>query len=925
MNKIMDNLEERCTGCSACMNACPTNAIEMKENLEGFLFPSIDDNKCINCKKCSSICPANNLVKDNCLSEKMYAVEADDETRVISSSGGVFSVVAKYFLQNDGYVCGAAFDKKLQLRHVIINKLEDLPQLCKSKYLQSSIGYIFSDIKQLLDKGKNVLFVGTPCQVAGLNNYLIKKYDNLLTMDLMCHGVPSQKSFNKYLEEIETCKGVSAVDCTFRLKHNGWLGSAERIMIKFKDDSTYSKTRSAGDPYVKAFLENIDLRKSCEDCPFSELPRHGDLSIGDFWGIEKYKKEPIDNKGTSIVLINNKKGEMFFNKCIKLNTKNEEYNFSDNMPNRVHRIFKHSRFRKQFFLELENKSFSNALNQSITLSDDKNTFFAGKRYDVGLVCNYSALNFGGSLTQYALFNVLKDLGKSVLLIERPKNAPEAIYPNIYHQMYNKWPYLKQDTSPQFNDKNEMKLLNQYCDRFIVGSDVLFRASLYKKMGKISSLSWVNNDKPKIAYAASYGFDFMEGSYDDNAELSYFLKKFDAFSCREKSGIKLFKNFFGIDSTFVLDPVFLCDKKHYENLINKSNKQIKSGSICCYILDPNDYKRNVILQVSKTLNNNPIIFSEFLSEKANSLLKKHFFDFNCVNYTIEDRLKCFKESSFVITDSFHGTCLAIIYNKPFICMPNAERGLTRFDSLLNFFRLNNRAIISKNVISPEIVLKSINYKSVNKKIKKTVAKNKKWLLHALAIKPHIGYSQYDILSRKLTEYQNNEIATIKKQIKFLYSKINCLPLINDIKQYFTKLSELSEHLTIIISVKDTPGIELSKPFAEFIKNNVKSNCNLANNHQNSYILINSFGKNIFEMLSAEKITKVVKCDNFEINVTSANLKVGNESSILINGKEYSINQRGLNIVIIDHFCNVVIDSINIDTHLIPYKFNHLPVI
>lgn len=193
---------KECSGCGACFSICPKNVITLIPNVEGFLFPVVDSEKCINCNLCAKVCPVNNIDTSNSKTPEAFAVQANDEIRLKSSSGGVFTVLASYIFKQGGYVCGAAFDDSGKICHQVIYQENDLRLLQGSKYVQSAIGNTYKEVKNLLCSGKLVLFTGTPCQVAGLKSFLGKNYDNLITADLICHGVPSPKVFQKYIAEL---------------------------------------------------------------------------------------------------------------------------------------------------------------------------------------------------------------------------------------------------------------------------------------------------------------------------------------------------------------------------------------------------------------------------------------------------------------------------------------------------------------------------------------------------------------------------------------------------------------------------------------------------------------------------------------------------------------------------------------------------
>ncbi len=275
--------KDLCTGCGTCYNACPCNAILMVADKEGFLYPIIDEVKCSNCGVCKEICPILATERNlNSPNPECFAFSACDELRAESASGGAFPAIAEVILNEGGYVCGAAFDENMTVRHTIINNKDDLQKLKNSKYVQSDVGQCYAEIKILLNSDKKVLFSGTPCQVAGLQSFLSQNYENLFTIDLICHGTPSDKVFKKYLEE-KTIDGEKVLNVNFRDKINGWSN--------YLTTTTTTTVPALTDSYMKAFLANLSLRKSCGNCKFNSLPRSGDLTIGDFWGIEKFNKK----------------------------------------------------------------------------------------------------------------------------------------------------------------------------------------------------------------------------------------------------------------------------------------------------------------------------------------------------------------------------------------------------------------------------------------------------------------------------------------------------------------------------------------------------------------------------------------------------------------------------------------------------------
>lgn len=306
---IVDKTE--CTGCASCAQACPKQAITMTQDCGGFLYPIIDKEHCVDCGLCQKVCPIRQQTqKDDHVLSTYAGYANDDEIRIESSSGGIFSVLAQYVLSNHGLVFGAAMDKQQKVYHLGIDKAENLKFLQGSKYVQSDVRYTYTETRAALKEGRPVLYTGTPCQISGLKQYLRNDYEQLLTVDVLCHGVPSPKLWDRYVEQHTMSHGSPVQQSFFRNKHLGWKSPA--VVLKFQDSTAYFKKISE-DPFMTLFLNNVSLRDSCYACRFKKLNRDSDLTIGDAWGIENVMPELDDNKGTSVILVHSEKGQKVLN------------------------------------------------------------------------------------------------------------------------------------------------------------------------------------------------------------------------------------------------------------------------------------------------------------------------------------------------------------------------------------------------------------------------------------------------------------------------------------------------------------------------------------------------------------------------------------------------------------------------------------
>lgn len=303
---------EQCCGCTACEKICGCDAISMRENVKGFLEPFIDMSKCINCGLCEKVCPLcrEATVAESDFYQSYCAVKRKDATLLRESqSGGAFSVLAEEILRRNGSVYGVALNRKLDAVYQRVIKKKNLGELKGSKYVQASVGSTYLQAKTDLEKGKWVLFSGTPCHIDGMKCFLEKKninMDRLITVDLICHGVPSPRIYREYklfFSEMHGKKKIAAFN--FREKGFGWR--SDRAVVKI------GRKKLVNNDFIRFYHSHLGLRDSCYTCRYANLKRPGDLTIGDCWGIEKFAPEFDDGKGCSLVLINTDKGQNLWN------------------------------------------------------------------------------------------------------------------------------------------------------------------------------------------------------------------------------------------------------------------------------------------------------------------------------------------------------------------------------------------------------------------------------------------------------------------------------------------------------------------------------------------------------------------------------------------------------------------------------------
>lgn len=312
MIQIRDKKE--CCGCNACGDACAHGAITFKTDIEGFWYPEVDKDKCVDCGLCEKVCPIINVdkLKKNDFAEPIcYAAEHKNiEVVFDSTSGGLFSALADIMYKSGGYVGGAVFNDDFSVRQYISNDRNDLPRLRSSKYLQSSLEGFFKQVRALVKAGEQVLVCGGPCQMAAMRSFLGRDYDNLIIADYICRGINSPKVWRKYLDSFEERYGSKVVYCKAKSKEYGWRNLTQKVILA--DGRHVYETREQSN-YTKGYLRtNVYCRPSCYDCRFKGYPRIADITLADFWGIERISSSMEKDLGTSLVMVNSKKGQAYF-------------------------------------------------------------------------------------------------------------------------------------------------------------------------------------------------------------------------------------------------------------------------------------------------------------------------------------------------------------------------------------------------------------------------------------------------------------------------------------------------------------------------------------------------------------------------------------------------------------------------------------
>ena len=720
-----------CCGCGACYNKCPVGAISMQENEEGFLTPVIDEAKCTNCGLCLKACPSLNTEFKNNPQPECYAAMADDEIRMKSSSGGIFTLLAEYILDKGGYVCGAAFDDNWDVHHIIVDNKEDLAKLRGSKYVQSNTENCYKQIKKLLDNDKYVLFSGCPCQVAGLYSFLGKNYEKLYSVDILCHGSPSPGVWQKYLNENFNKNDIIKIN--FRDKNKiGWSCSHCTISTKNGD-------AIVTDDFTKLFHSSINLRESCYNCDYSKKPRPADITLGDFWGISDHIKGLNDGKGLSFILTNNQKGQFLFNEIADKTQKWDINLLKDyNNGHQKYGLQMHPK-RKKFFKLIKKYKYNQA--SDIILFDI---------YDVCLTTTFYAKNYGAILVAYAVNRIIENLGYSVLMLQKPefvwRGYPIAgTIPADFAQKYY-------NISRVYKDEQDLISLNNHCENFVVGSDQLFKPVLHLKQ---ALLDYVNILKNKICFGTSFGQDKYNVQTKQVLETKYLLHRFNHIALREKG--ENISNIFDLQNVSeVIDPTLMLPVQEYNKLSENVEFELPEKYLLTYTLDINKDKENVIQHIADKLN------LEVLNIANPEEKHRRKSDLNYIeNVSPELFLYLYKNASFIVTDSYHGSCFAIKFNKPFISLVNTNRGALRY-KLFDKLKVKHRFVEkSEDVYNNDELLKPVDYTETNKIIEQESEYAINWLKNAL---------ENNNSSEKFSDYENY----MDLKIKELSCKIAAIP-------------------------------------------------------------------------------------------------------------------------------------------------------
>lgn len=702
---------EKCVACGACENICPTNAIVMKYDENGFMYPCIGE-ECTHCGKCKSVCQ---VIKPIELYNEpdAYAVwNKNEEIRKKSSSGGFFSIIAQYVINKGGIVFGAVYAN--DFKSVYISEAKTMTEVALmrgSKYVFSETRNSFQLVKKYLDEGKYVLYTGNPCEVAGLIGYLGKPYERLITCDFVCHGANSVKAYRSWLKEFTGNQKIKTLD--FRDKSvykwsttaTAYLENGEEIRQDHENCFWY-----------KGFLEGVTIRENCSECPYAKSERVADFTMADAWQIGRINKAYNDQWGTSLVLVNSKKAKSIYETigyemalCEKISLAEiRKYNGYLNHPQLAHPS------RKFFFSHLDKDGYHKSL-----------WYGRGLRWDVGIVGWWFASNYGSALTYYVLGKSIEQMGKSVIFIPVPQlnNHNWDVDTQIVEKFMAK--HFRIAKKRQYDN---LKEVNQFCDSFLLGSDQMWTESTTKLVGYSFFLDFVDKEKKKIACATSFGASKFNSDLKMRYTARDYLKQFDAISVRENSGVEICRDKFGINAEQIIDPIFWEGEKVFDEIIIKNDcNDLPERYLLCYMLDPDCEKRDLVQYVAKK-NQLKILTVFGLKEYEGA---KNNWNIGAIveKPTIEEFLLLIKNCEFLLTDSHHGTCLGIIFHKNYFAIGNEKRGIDRFTTVAKKLGTTDRILSLPTNYDVIDQISEIDYKEVDARLNQEVMRAKEWLINA----------------------------------------------------------------------------------------------------------------------------------------------------------------------------------------------------
>ncbi len=712
---VLNSLKEKsrnCIGCGACISKCSQGAISMEKDELGFGYAAIDSKKCVGCGNCEASCPVLTEKPSNSVNPICYSVIAEPEIQLASTSGGAFHVLATDVLQRNGCVCGVSFEG-MECKYTVVDNETDLMKLVGAKYIEAELGNIFEQVKEILDQDKPLLFCGTPCHVQALYNYLDDDYNNLATVDFVCHGVSSPYVFKKYTEYLSEKNSKKLVDYSFSKKVNGY--TPDRGMAYYEDGTSE-------EDFDFHFLHNscVSLRKSCFSCNFAELPRCADITLGYCYGIETILPDFFDKNGVSMVMLNSKVGRWLFNRVKDNFAKTAQINARD--------VITHNRFFANFMPNPKRERLAALVENGVDFSKIMQ-YIKYDTYDVAVIADWSSYNFGAHITNYALFNTVKALGYEPLMVEKPNVHPWP--PLDKPVLFRNNPYPSYALSPLFASFQDLAFLNSRCAKFLVGADNVWNYQWFGHSLDLYTLPFAADTHTRLAYGTSFGADsFVDETFisPEEAEMakkrfSANIKNFDYIGVRDSAAEGILKTDFDRSSEIVLDPVFIADTEIYQKMIEKSAARLPKNYAFAYFFSKAPGLQDSLPDFCEA---NDMSFVLAPDPSAISAFSTDFSVPFYSNLSVEDWLSYINNSECVFTDSYYAVCMSLILKKNFYYIGSSPDVV----HLLTSLKLIDRIFDTISDITEEASVSQIDYSDVSKILEPLAASSLKSLETAL---------------------------------------------------------------------------------------------------------------------------------------------------------------------------------------------------
>lgn len=749
----MKKITENCSVCTACVSKCPKSAINISKKVYNEIKVN---NKCVDCNICKNNCPGNKTKERNNPVFKVARVKSSTNINK-STSGGLFGEIARYVLKHSGIVYGAVFsDDFHSVKHTRCTNSDDLNKILKSKYVRSNMNNNFLLAEKDLKKGKTVLFSGTPCQIAGLKCFLKKDYSNLITVDIICHGTPSEKIWSKYLTSLEIKFQSKAKYVDFRYYNEN--DPTKGFLVEFKNGKVYNEALY-DTTYGKAFLTGLINYPSCGNCQFKAFKNYSDITLCDAWGYEN----PEYKHKNSLVMLNTSNGKTIYNKIknklIEFDDFDTEKLLNSNYPI-LYPTYNHYNRNKI-------EKLSNNINNQLSYWQQEKNGLKKDKDGVGIInFHYENYNYGANLIAYSLSEAVKKVGYNPYIIDFDpfkEFDPLERYRTIEFLNFRK-KYL--NMTPRFRNKDELNILTDYLDMYITGSDQVWRKQITGANIETYFLDFAKG-KNKISYAASFGTNDFEGNEEETEDCKVLLKSFYNISVREEEGQKILSNRFDQESTLVLDPTLLLKKEEYEKLITETYDE-KIDVAVYFVMD----HENTILNDKNFARLFPKKKIVNIKGNTETLGTTTIFKYNSISKWLDG----IRKYEYLVTDSYHGVIFGTIFHKKIICIGKKSKALSRFKTLFNNLKGNLESIIFSSLNSVKSTETAINYEEIDANIEKLRESSFAFLQNSLGpnkVKVDIAYEEL-FLQNKMLRKQVKELNTkyeeaIEEKNKILNSK------------------------------------------------------------------------------------------------------------------------------------------------------------